>query len=307
MKLTDLYYLVKPLIPRTIQIFVRRHVIRLMKSRYSNVWPIDRTSGAPPSGWKGWPDRKQFAFILTHDVESALGHERCRDLMRIEQALGFTSSFNFVPEKYEVSSILRNELTRNGFEVGVHDLKHDGKLFLDRKSFLTKAARINRYLREWGSTGFRAGSMHHVLDWIHALDIEYDASTFDLDPFEPQPGGVMTIFPFWVSLDGTGEGYVELPYTLPQDFTVFVLMREKNTDIWKKKLDWVASKGGMALLTTHPDYMCFDGGKPRFDQYPVGLFREFLKHVKSEYADRYWNVVPGAVCRHYREVQVRTS
>jgi hypothetical protein len=48
------------------------------------------------------------------------------------------------------------------------------------------------------------------------------------------------------------RGYVELPYTLPQDFTLFTVMREKDIDIWKKKLDWIVEKGGMALLITHP-------------------------------------------------------
>ena len=38
-------------------------------------------------------------------------------------------------------------------------------------------------------------SMHHNLEWIKDLDIEYDASTFDTDPFEPQADGVGTIFP----------------------------------------------------------------------------------------------------------------
>jgi hypothetical protein len=43
---------------------------------------------------------------------------------------GFRSSFNFIPEgDYRVSRELRDELTRNGFEVGVHDLHHDGKLY----------------------------------------------------------------------------------------------------------------------------------------------------------------------------------
>jgi hypothetical protein len=48
------------------------------------------------------------------------------------------------------------------------------------------------------------------------------------------------------------RGYVELPYPLPQDFTLFTVMREKDIDIWKKKLDWIVEKGGMALLITHP-------------------------------------------------------
>jgi len=41
---------------------------------------------------------------------------------------------------------------------------------------------------------------------------------------------------------------VELPYSLPQDFSLFVIMRERNIDIWKIKLDWIVEKGGMALL-----------------------------------------------------------
>jgi hypothetical protein len=40
--------------------------------------------------------------------------------------------------------------------------------------------------------------MYHDLELLHHLDIEYDASTFDTDPFEPQPDGMGTIFPFWV-------------------------------------------------------------------------------------------------------------
>ena len=83
-----------------------------------------------------------------------------------------------------------------------------------------------------------------------------------------------TIFPFWVP-GPDGGGFVELPYTLPQDFTLFVVLRETNVEIWKKKLDWVAEHGGMALLNTHPDYMCFEG-EPKKDEFPVGLYEEFL-------------------------------
>ncbi len=85
--------------------------------------------------------------------------------------------------------------------------------------------------------------MHHNLEWIHYLNVEYDASTFDTDPFEPQPDGVGTIFPFWVQEKDNEKGYVELPYTLPQDFTLFILMKEKTTDIWEEKLNWIADNG----------------------------------------------------------------
>ena len=132
-------------------------------------------------------------------------------------------------------AVLRQDLVRNGFEVGVHGLKHDGKLFVSKKAFARQAVRINHYLKAWDSVGFVSPSMHHNLDWMHELNIAYDTSTFDTDPFEPQPDGVGTIFPFAVPGNNGHAGYIELPYTLPQDFTLFVLMKERNIDIWKKK------------------------------------------------------------------------
>jgi len=48
--------------------------------------------------------------------------------------------------------------------------------------------------------GFRAPAMHDNLEWISELNLEYDLSTFDTDPFEPQSDGVGTIFPFKVGV-----------------------------------------------------------------------------------------------------------
>jgi len=226
--------------------------------------------------------------------------------MKLEQDLGFISSFNIVPERYEISEGIRWSLVRNGFEVGVHDLKHDGKLFASEKDFLESAVRINGYLREWGSVGFRAGAMHHDLDLIHNLEIEYDCSTFDFDPFEPQPEGVGTIFPFWVKPKMNGNGYVELPYTLPQDFTLLVLMRSRNIDIWKKKLDWVVTNGGMVLLITHPDYMNFDDDPVGPEEYSYRHYRALLEYAKKRYAGEYWNALPKEVARFWVKNMVKT-
>ena len=168
--------------------------------------------------------------------------------MEVEKKLGFRSSFNFIPEGgYPVPAELREELVRNGFEVGVHDLKHDGRLYQSRPDFNVKARRINHYLREWNASGFRSGFMLHNLNWLHELEIQYDMSTFDTDPFEPQPEGRDTIFPFVVPRPapngfqpGASDSYIELPYTLPQDSTLFLLLREPTPEIWIRKLDWIA-------------------------------------------------------------------
>lgn len=290
--LVSIYNNLKPLIPRSLQLAVRKSVIRRQRERFHHVWPIDESAGKTPKHWRGWPDCKKFALVLTHDVDTHRGMDRCLSLMEIEQQLGFRSSFNFVPERYPVRFDVLETLKREGFEVGVHGLDHKGNLFRNRKDFQRKATRINRYLREWGSVGFRSPSMYHNLEWIHDLDIEYDASTFDTDPFEPQPDGVRTIFPFRVNGNSTRPGYVEMPYTLPQDFTLFVLMREKDIDVWKRKLDWIAEKGGMALLNTHPDYMEFQGRAPGREEYPVRHYSRLLEHIASHFRDSYHPFLP---------------
>ena len=293
MNLRRVYYAVKPMIPRSMQIGARRLACRL-KRRRCGAWPIDPGSTGPPPGWAGWPEGKAFALVLTHDVETEAGQEKVEALARLERRLGFRSAFNFVPERYAVSPALRDWLRENGFETGVHDLRHDGTLFASRGRFMEGAERINRYLREWNVRGFRAGAMHHNLEWIGRLDIDFDESTFDTDPFEPQPDGMGTIFPFCVPRAG-GPPYAELPYTLAQDFTVFVMFREKTIRLWTTKLDWIADHGGMALLNVHPDYLLFPGGKPGPSCYPLERYEEFLRYCLDAHPGRYWNVLPSEI------------
>jgi predicted glycosyltransferase len=277
---------------------MRRIDTRNKLSRLSAGWPIIPGSERPPANWPGWPDGREFAFVLTHDVEGKKGLDRCRQLMELETAFGFRSSFNFVPEgEYRVDKSFREEVARGGFEVGVHDLHHDGSLFRSCAQFTAQSVRINQYLREWGAVGFRAGFMFHNLEWQQKLNICYDLSTFDADPFEPQPDGMGTIFPFWVEKGGE-SGYMELPYTLVQDSTLFLFLRERTIEIWKQKLDWVARHGGMVLVNVHPDYLQFEGpGGPPFE-FPAALYEELLRYVKTNYAGKYWHALPREVAQY---------
>ena len=296
----SLYYSLKPFIPRRLQIAIRRQIILRKRAKYAHVWPIDESAGKAPEGWKGWPEGKKFAIVLTHDVETAKGLSRCRQLAELEESLGFRSSFNFVAEDYEVPDELIHFLKARGFEVGVHGLHHRGNLFGSKKNFRQQAERINQWINKWEAKGFRTPSLYHNLDWISDLDILYDSSTFDTDPFEPQPDGLGTIFPLWVSGNNGQKGYVELPYTLPQDFTLFALMGEKDTKIWKRKLEWIAEKGGMALLLTHPDYMAFGDKKYSSDQYSVRYYEELLNYIKQKYDQEYWLILPRDMAEYLK-------
>ncbi len=299
--ISKIYYHVKPFIPRQLQLWLRRRVaIRKLKS-CEDIWPIDREAGKIPVGWQGWPGNKHFALVLTHDVESTRGQDKCSKLMRLERQLGFRSSFNFVAEEYRVSHKLRGDLVAAGFEVGLHGLCHDRKLYLSQEVFRQFAPKINHYLKEWQAFGFRSPCMFHNLDWIRELDIMYDASTFDTDPFEPQPDGVGTVFPFYVSGNANRKGYLELPYTLPQDFTLFILLQQRTIETWKRKLDWLAERGGMALLNVHPDYINFGDKKLRYDEYPIAYYEEFLQYVNKRYKNSYWHVLPKELAQYWAE------
>jgi len=315
-----IYYGLKPFVPQSLRAAIRRSLALRLRKRVADVWPIMPGSEVPPENWPGWPGGKKFAVVLTHDVESRAGLDKCRSLMQLELELEFRSSFNFIPEgSYRVPAALREELTACGFEVGIHDLKHDGHLFASHRGFKRRAVRINGYARQWGASGFRSGFMLRNLDWLHDLDVQYDASTFDTDPFEPQPDGGHTIFPFWVprpngsspnghesrTHSSSRGGYVELPYTLPQDSTLFLVLRETTPEIWMRKLDWIAQHGGMVLLDVHPDYMSFGGSRQTTIEYSVALYREFLTYIKTRYAGEYWHALPREVAAHI--IQIHSS
>jgi glycosyltransferase involved in cell wall biosynthesis/peptidoglycan/xylan/chitin deacetylase (PgdA/CDA1 family) len=300
MLVNRIYYFLKPIIPWRLRVELRRWRANRRRKAFADVWPIDPKAGSAPPNWPGWPDGKRFAFILTHDVEGSKGLSRVEQLMNLEQKYGFRSCFNFVPEgEYRVSDSIRKMLEQVGFEVGVHGLEHDGKLYSSKAQFAEKASRIREYLQRWNACGFRSPLMQHKLSWLHELGVEYDTSTFDTDPFEPEPDGMGTIFPFWVP-GPNGSGYVELPYTLVQDFTLFSVLREQDIDIWKRKLDWVVERGGMVLLNAHPDYMCFRG-KQAQNEFPVALYEELLRYVREKYEGSYWAATPREVSRYYCE------
>jgi hypothetical protein len=298
------YYHLKPYLPLGFRWAMRRCRIPAIMRRSSGVWPIDEAAAEAPHDWPGWPHGKQFAMVFTHDVESADGVRKVRELAKLEMQHGFRSSYNFIPEgPYEDPAELRKWLEENGFEIGVHDLSHDGHLYESLDDFRRKARSINHYLRHWRAAGFRSGFMIRQLDWLHELDMVYDASTFDTDPFEPQPDGTRTIFPFHVPppYGAAGPGYIELPYTLPQDSTLFLLLRQRKPRIWQRKLDWIARNGGLALVNIHPDYVDFSDGPATNSRYPSSLLIEFMDYLRTRYADTYWNPLARDLAAWYRQ------
>lgn len=286
------YYLVKPLLPRPLTRLMRRLYRRAEAPDPDLQWPVEPRYAA--FLWNVlaqvlralpdqrlfikplWPNASRFALVLTHDVETAHGQAFVRAVADLEESLGFRSSFNFVPERYRVDMALLDDLRRRGFEIGLHGLKHDGKLFHSRRIFDQRAARINRHLKQWGSAGFRAPLTHRNPEWMQALDIEYDLSFFDTDPFEPIPGGVMSLWPFFLG------HFVELPYTLVQDYTLTAVLSETTPRLWLEKVDFIAAQHGMALINSHPDYLK--------EPASLRIYADFLSAMRSR--TDHWPALP---------------
>ena len=288
------FYSIKPLIPRFLQIYFRQKRVKRIKDSFPK-WPIDTTLEdlkkrilknlnleGTPFIWF-WPEGKRFAFILTHDVETKQGLKNINKICKIEKKFSFRSGWFFVPERYPISDKLIQELKEQGFEIGIHGLKHDGKLFRSKKIFDERMKRIKEYALKWDAKGFRSPSLLRNAEWIKEIPFEYDSSFPDIDPYGPQPGGCLSIFPFFIG------NIVELPVTLPQDHTIFVILKEKNISIWQKKIDWIEEMNGLALLIVHPDY---------FDKNIEKYYIELLDYVSKK--ENYWHTLPSKVSDWWR-------
>jgi peptidoglycan/xylan/chitin deacetylase (PgdA/CDA1 family) len=301
------YYALKPLLPRWLTRRMKRvygahrgrarqlawpiedRYVRFQFGVVSNLLEILGRANLPFIDF--WPDGRRFAFVLTHDIETAEGQAFASNVADIDAAFGFRSCFNFVPERYHVDRGLMDELSARGFEIGVHGLRHDGRDFATLRQFVHRATRMNEFIHDFGTVGFRAPLTHRNPQWMQMLDIEYDGSFFDTDPYEPIAGGTMSIWPFQLGR------FVELPYTLAQDYTVAEVVGETTPRLWLEKVEFIRANHGMALLNTHPDYL----RKPHTRR----IYSEFLATMRAR-AD-FHHGLPREVARWWRARAAATA
>ena len=260
------YYLVRPLLG----VSVRRHLQKMRLRGWDAIsfpdWPVDTTverihqmllalslkaQGMQkiPFIWF-WPEGFSSCAIMTHDVEDPSGKSFCARLMDLDEAAGLRSSFQVVPEnRYSVSPHFLESITSRGFEVNIHDLKHDGRLYADHAEFLRRAKRINNYAREYGAEGFRSGILYRNADWYNAFDFSYDMSIPNVAHLDPQRGGCCTVMPYFIGK------IVELPLTCTQDYTLFQILDDYSIDLWKQQIALLREHHGLISFIVHPDYI----------------------------------------------------
>jgi hypothetical protein len=290
---------VRPLLP----VGIRKHLQRIRLNDWRQIefprWPVDTSVDAlmrqvlgallrhgavdrVPFVWF-WPDGAKTCVVMTHDVEGPDGYRFCGELMDIDDAFGVRSAFQIVPElKGTAWRALAEQLRCRGFEVNVHDLNHDGYLFHDHAQFLRRAEQINRYAREYGARGFRAGAMYRDQRWFDAFDFSYDMSVPNAAHLEPQRGGCCTVMPYFVGR------VLELPLTTTQDYSLFHILDDYSTALWRQEIDEIAAHNGLITLLTHPDYLV--------ERRARGVYLELLKDLQRLRLERRtWMALPADV------------
>ncbi len=299
------YYLLRPLLPVPIRKHIQRWRLRDWEGLPFPHWPVDRTVDQMfeqtmllslraqsvdqiPFIWF-WPEGATSCAIMTHDVETALGVRSCRYLMDIEDAFGIKGSFQVIPEqRYEVTDEFLDSIRQRGFEVVVHDLNHDGHLFRNKKQFLRRAKKINSHKERFGASGFRAAVLYRRQLWFDALDFSYDMSVPNVAHLDPQRGGCCTVMPYFVGK------ILELPVTTTQDYTLFNILNDYSTDLWKKQINLIMEKHGLMSFIVHPDYV---GGSRERTVYEALLAH--LADLRKE--NGVWIATPGEVDRWWRQ------
>jgi hypothetical protein len=299
------YYYFRPVMP----VGIRKHFQRVRLQGWERIsfphWPVDRTVNdlfellmifslksqkveRIPFIWF-WPDGASSSAIMTHDVEMARGRDLCSTLMDIDDAYGIKSCFEVVPEqRYDVPQAFLDSIKERGFEVAVHDLNHDGRLFKSRKYFEDRVAKINSYGHKWGVDGFRAAVLYRRQEWFSDLEFSYDMSVPNVAHLDPQRGGCCTVMPYFVG------NLLELPVTTTQDYSLFHILKNYSIDLWKAQIELIMEKHGLLSFIVHPDYATTARERK--------VYEALLSHLAElRRARGVWIATPGEVNRWWRQ------
>jgi hypothetical protein len=97
-----------------------------------------------------WPKGCEFAFVLTHNVETSVCMRHIARIADVEECLGLRSSWNLIPYKYRIDRGLVRDLQSRGFEIGIHDYDRNGQLHSSRRTFERRAVGINQAIKKYG-------------------------------------------------------------------------------------------------------------------------------------------------------------
>jgi hypothetical protein len=302
------YYLLRPRLP----VGIRKHLQQARLRGWERIsfphWPVDATvdetmrhtmagllangTGRVPFIWF-WPEGIPTCTMLTHDVEGRAGLDFLETLISLDDQFGVKASYQLIPEGRESVEPYVPRIREHGCEVNLHDLNHDGQLYRDKGEFLKRARRINECARRFGCDGFRSGAMYREQSWYSAFEFKYDMSVPSVAHLEPQRGGCCTVMPYFVG------DILELPLTTAQDYSLFFILGDYSTDLWRRQIEMIRARNGLVSVITHPDYLV--GARER------RVYTELLEYLASLRDDRQtWVARPSEINKWWRARQQMT-
>lgn len=298
------YYSLRRFLPFPIRRRLQRIYFQDWKAISFPAWPVDFTvdnlhneflrlcmeaSGVKrlPFIWF-WPEGAASCLIVTHDVETRAGRDFTFQLMDLDDSYGLKAAYQVIPERrYEVPDEYVRGIRSRGCEFNIHDLNHDGRLYLERTEFARRAASINAYLHRYNAKGFRAGAMYRKQDWYDLFEFSYDMSVPNVAHLEPLRGGCCTVMPYFIGK------IVELPLTTSQDYSLFHILNDYSIDLWKRQFALIRERNGLISFLTHPDYL--------EERRARDVYESLLGYIRQMVArENLWVTVPGDVDRWWR-------
>ncbi|HVT96462.1 MAG TPA: hypothetical protein VHE33_03090 [Acidobacteriaceae bacterium] len=300
-----IYYFFRPLL----SVAARKHLQKLRLRNWNRRpfprWPVDfsvdnlheqllvlalRASGIQhvPFIWF-WPEGHSACAMMSHDIETEAGRDFCATLMDLDDSRGIKGSFTVIPEeRYEVPQTLIDSIHDRGHEVAVHDLNHDGHLYDNRAQFLERVSKINEYGRKFGASGFRAGVLYRNQDWFNEFQFAYDMSVPNVAHLDPQRGGCCTVMPYFIG------DLLEIPLTDIQDYSLFHILNEYSTDIWKQQTAMILARHGLMSFIVHPDYIIEPEARATFE-----ALLDHLAHLRD--TENVWTALPREINQWWRQ------
>jgi peptidoglycan/xylan/chitin deacetylase (PgdA/CDA1 family) len=199
-----------------------------------------------------WPDGKQSAFVVSHDVDTPKGLALAEEVGRFEADLGLRATWFIVGDVHAGRPTVARALAEMGHEIGLHGDRHDNTLAYEPRHRM--AARLERFRTtqaELGITGFRAPSLLETAALRQELRRSFayasDIPDTEVDSLIAPRRGCGSCLPF------ERDGLLEIPITLPLEDKL--IMRAMTGDeifrFWREKAAWIQQAGGVVQLALH--------------------------------------------------------
>ncbi len=89
-------------------------------------------------------------------------------------------------------------------------------------------------------------------------------------------------------------GVLELPLTMTQDYSLFHILKDYSTKLWKQQMSMVVKGNGLMSFIVHPDYV--------MDSRAQDVYKELLEEIGRRRSEQnFWVALPGDLNRWWRE------